>query len=292
MRVPHDNEAQPACKAPMTVEELLDVFTFAEDLPEAALREATARRAELVEPFLAEIERWIADTEAEPEKPSPLFYIVHLLGAWREKRAFEPICRMLRADPDRLGWELGDALTSTIPRILTTLCDGDWGPLRQVIEDDAADEFARSTLLDTLLAFVEVGKASREEVASYLAGLPTRVDAPSLHALWTTWAWLVADLRATELYQSVEEAFALGHIDSDILTLDEFKAGLQQEKPRSSDFAEPFGTDVVEELFATFDFDGDEDEASVPIVNPYRHVGRNDPCPCGSGKKFKRCHGA
>ncbi len=20
-------------------------------------------------------------------------------------------------------------------------------------------------------------------------------------------------------------------------------------------------------------------------------VGRNDPCPCGSGKKFKRCHG-
>jgi preprotein translocase subunit SecA len=21
-------------------------------------------------------------------------------------------------------------------------------------------------------------------------------------------------------------------------------------------------------------------------------VGRNEPCPCGSGKKFKRCHGA
>ena len=22
-----------------------------------------------------------------------------------------------------------------------------------------------------------------------------------------------------------------------------------------------------------------------------KDVGRNDPCPCGSGKKFKRCHG-
>ena len=21
------------------------------------------------------------------------------------------------------------------------------------------------------------------------------------------------------------------------------------------------------------------------------HIGRNDPCPCGSGKKFKVCHG-
>ena len=27
-------------------------------------------------------------------------------------------------------------------------------------------------------------------------------------------------------------------------------------------------------------------------ANPYAGVGRNDPCPCGSGKKFKKCHGA
>ncbi len=26
-------------------------------------------------------------------------------------------------------------------------------------------------------------------------------------------------------------------------------------------------------------------------VDPYAGVGRNDPCPCGSGKKFKNCHG-
>jgi preprotein translocase subunit SecA len=24
----------------------------------------------------------------------------------------------------------------------------------------------------------------------------------------------------------------------------------------------------------------------------YEKVGRNDPCPCGSGKKYKKCHGA
>lgn len=27
------------------------------------------------------------------------------------------------------------------------------------------------------------------------------------------------------------------------------------------------------------------------VLNPYRYVGRNDPCPCGSGRKFKRCCG-
>jgi preprotein translocase subunit SecA len=32
--------------------------------------------------------------------------------------------------------------------------------------------------------------------------------------------------------------------------------------------------------------------APKPVVNEHRDVGRNDPCWCGSGKKFKRCHGA
>jgi preprotein translocase subunit SecA len=28
-----------------------------------------------------------------------------------------------------------------------------------------------------------------------------------------------------------------------------------------------------------------------PFVRPDRKVGRNEPCPCGSGKKYKQCHG-
>jgi hypothetical protein len=29
-----------------------------------------------------------------------------------------------------------------------------------------------------------------------------------------------------------------------------------------------------------------------PVVRDAAKVGRNDPCPCGSGKKYKKCHGA
>jgi preprotein translocase subunit SecA len=28
-----------------------------------------------------------------------------------------------------------------------------------------------------------------------------------------------------------------------------------------------------------------------PFVRESKKVGRNEPCPCGSGKKFKQCHG-
>jgi preprotein translocase subunit SecA len=35
----------------------------------------------------------------------------------------------------------------------------------------------------------------------------------------------------------------------------------------------------------------EEPRATMPMLNGMPKVGRNDPCPCGSGKKFKQCHG-
>jgi preprotein translocase subunit SecA len=32
-------------------------------------------------------------------------------------------------------------------------------------------------------------------------------------------------------------------------------------------------------------------EAIQTFVRSERKVGRNEPCPCGSGKKYKQCHG-
>jgi len=32
-------------------------------------------------------------------------------------------------------------------------------------------------------------------------------------------------------------------------------------------------------------------ESAAPVVRDGRKVGRNEPCPCGSGKKYKHCHG-
>ena len=39
-------------------------------------------------------------------------------------------------------------------------------------------------------------------------------------------------------------------------------------------------------------FAGGEEEVAKPVRNKGPRVGRNDPCPCGSGKKYKKCCGA
>ena len=37
---------------------------------------------------------------------------------------------------------------------------------------------------------------------------------------------------------------------------------------------------------------GGENESSAQEPIHSEKIGRNDPCPCGSGKKYKKCHGA
>jgi uncharacterized protein YecA (UPF0149 family) len=38
--------------------------------------------------------------------------------------------------------------------------------------------------------------------------------------------------------------------------------------------------------------DCDHGAPQGPVRNTEPKIGRNDPCPCGSGKKYKKCHGA
>jgi preprotein translocase subunit SecA len=46
----------------------------------------------------------------------------------------------------------------------------------------------------------------------------------------------------------------------------------------------PLGNDNVAEL--------EPREQAGPFVRAVPKVGRNEPCPCGSGRKYKHCHGA
>ena len=39
-------------------------------------------------------------------------------------------------------------------------------------------------------------------------------------------------------------------------------------------------------------FSGGDGSQPQTVKRKDAKVGRNDPCPCGSGKKYKKCHGA
>ena len=80
----------------MDAAKILYELTYAEGLPREALKAASAQRGEMVSLFLEEIETYLALEPASRAMPTPLFFIFHLLGEWREKAAYRLLARMLR----------------------------------------------------------------------------------------------------------------------------------------------------------------------------------------------------
>jgi preprotein translocase subunit SecA len=60
-------------------------------------------------------------------------------------------------------------------------------------------------------------------------------------------------------------------------TMEDFTRNIQRKKERE---------------LQVLQFGGGDDSSGPKTVNGGQKVGRNDPCPCGSGKKYKKCHGA
>jgi preprotein translocase subunit SecA len=80
-----------------------------------------------------------------------------------------------------------------------------------------------------------------------------------------------------------------------IRSADELAAAEEHDAPRNvqyqhTEFSPGVGDDAGEMLRES---EGDVavEERPQPFVRPGQKVGRNDPCPCGSGRKYKQCHG-
>jgi len=75
--------------------------------------------------------------------------------------------------------------------------------------------------------------------------------------------------------------------EEDVHALDE-----QMQAPREMHFehAQAPALEAYEESLLAAEQD-DVATAEQPFIREGHKVGRNDPCPCGSGKKFKQCHG-
>jgi hypothetical protein len=302
----------------MDSERLLEELTLYEALPEAAIREAAERRAEILPVFHRTIEDFLDDEDPVPELPTPLFMIFHILGSWREKSAYRLIARFLMSDPERLDWELGDALTMTVPRVMLNLFDGDQQPIRNIIECEAADQYIRAEMFEVLATLAYRGDVSKDSVAAYLRDAHSFLRPQGKHHVWTGWESAIASLGLSELSGLVEDAFDRGFIDPLSVSRGDFREEMQAalSSPHDRRLAmlrvTPFG-DTIEELSRWHGFsqewisgqrnehedlddiellsaiESEEDFPLEPIMNPYRNIGRNDLCPCGSGKKFKRC---
>jgi hypothetical protein len=290
----------------MNVHQIVEELTLAECFPEAALRAAPAHRAALVPIFLREIDDYVNGDEDMRLVPTPLFLGFHLLGEWREISAYRPLARLLRLPADDVEELLGDAVTETSARVMAAICDGDPQPLYDIVLDEAAGEYVRGSMCEALAVAVRHGIVPRDGVARFLRDAFAALRPQGINMVWLGWQSAIAALGLGELAPLVRQACDRGFIDTEEwLTFEDFEKDLAG--VAADPAAGPVGawrwtlfTDTLGALrswaWARPGQAADAgDDGDVPFLwerpaeNPYRHVGRNDPCPCGSGRKFKKC---
>jgi hypothetical protein len=281
--------------------QLLDQLGSGEGLPTEAIRAATADRTVVAPQLLEAIDGCESPREAEEKG---IFIAFHLLGQWREQSAYRTLARFLRRP--NAGFILGSGTTETCHRVMASVFDGDPRPIYDIIRDAGADEFVRMRIFDSLVILVFRGELDRTAVADFLRSAFDDLQSQERSAVWDGWQGAIALLALSELAPLVREAFHRGLIDETMTTLEDFEDGLKRAcaghplRSWEHEEFEPFG-DVIDELsdWAGFKPKQPRDHSAsdwrpnpwpaMPVRNPFRNVGRNDPCPCGSGKKFKKC---
>jgi hypothetical protein len=290
----------------METRTIIDQLTTSNGLPRAALAAAAERRKEMAPLFVATIENYLSEEDIERPAEEALFLMFHLLGDWRETSAYPALARLLRLPEEDLDDILGDGVTETSHRVMAAVFDGDPQPIYDIILDPDASEYIRARMCETLAMAVQLGKLERAEAARFLRDCFMHLQPQAECYVWEGWQAAIAMLGLKELTSIVEKAFRRRYIHPSWLQFADFQEDL--EKALAAPNYVPwegngnfdlFG-DTIEELSAWHGFaeERKREEArragkrahweSDQAVNPHRNVGRNDPCPCGSGKKFKK----
>jgi uncharacterized protein DUF1186/SEC-C motif-containing protein len=279
--------------------------------PTEAVREAIAHRQEIA-PALLEILAEVArdpQVFASDEDRMNHIYAMYLLAQFRETRAY-PLLLQIFSTPGEVPMDLaGDVVTEALGAILASVSDGDISGMTSLVENERANEYVRSAAMKGLLTLVACGKRSRDEVMSYFSSLFHKLNRRP-HHMWDALASYCADLCPEEVYEELRQAYEDDLVWPGFVGWDEIEEAMRLGKQVAlEDLKERYKliTDVVEELsfWACFrenatDWDLpkviiDEVKANLAARKPVRQAqpkaGRNDLCPCGSGKKFKKCCG-
>ena len=293
----------------LTAQELIKKLSFAGREPHPDLINAICERREETEPLLLAMFHESFDDDW-PSGDDPRWYrFIHagkFLLAWQNVEALPGFVRLYSSDDrgllDVCEWfeedllHFGPAAIPYLKEILHTTPNNpqEW-------------HYGKALASGTLAKIATYYPETREQVASIIRSQLPSIDTiatltqDDAHEMWSNYAGELAEL-ADE--GSREQILAL--LDADFLYddfiereqyLQDMNRGFKVQNP-------PKPYDIRKDYRGRYEWEqerlkqiererakerGQRIRATQPRTEP--KIGRNDPCPCGSGKKYKKCHG-
>ncbi|NOQ76604.1 MAG: DUF1186 domain-containing protein [Methylococcaceae bacterium] len=301
----------------MTFDEVLDRLESLEFIgfQKEALQEAIKIQKDFTPALLDIISFSAANPNYLVDNPDYMgfTYALYLLAQFKEKQAYPIIVKyvsQLNNDFSALDGT-GDMVTEDLGSLLASVCNGDLSLIKQLIENPERNDFVRSAALESLVVLYKHDLLTRTELITYLKSLVDQKLERRESYIWTTLAHHCCNIHPEELHDRLMMCFDKGYINPENIDQADITRYLQQEKELTleklkADKRLQIITDVIksmewwacfqQEVAANTNYSYSSDlyaqDGDVFTPNKVRtdaKIGRNDPCLCGSGKKYKKC---
>jgi hypothetical protein len=211
------------------------------------------------------------------------YHVIHILPLIKTKEALELLFETMRDETDLLG----DWITESTPTLLAAFGESAIERLKEHVLDETLDLYIRGSIETALNVIAHQHPDKKEEIKDFLSKLLEDTNDPTFAA------FLIDELlsfKDPNLLPQVRKAFEDGKIDTEVISRYDvdWVFNLPEEEQSYSKFMksplEHFSRENISYIKKISYI-----ESKTPKKGNMKKIGRNDPCPCGSGKKYKKC---
>ena len=284
-------------------------------LPVEAIREARQHR-DLMIPRLIDVIKEAADEVEAGNKvgKNGHFFALFLLSEFRAEESLPTILEAVSL-PGEMPFDLfGDAITSTLARILSQFAGNRPEVMDGLIANREVNEYVRWEGAQAYVYLVRDGLLSRDEAVERLQQHLHRAVEQEDTEIAGPLVSVLCSFAPQEALEVITEAYNRALVEPFLVCLEDVHQSIDEGELGAQKYLNsclPTGIEnTIEELQRWAGFqekkpkperrplpppphfekihDGREPEFAAVSFRDKR-VGRNEPCPCGSGKKFKKC---
>jgi len=273
-------------------EELIDGLTALELYVNKKFAQEIAGRKDAVFHLRKLIQNGLYWYQTGPGKAWSPIHTIFILALIRNREALQLLLDIIRYRNE----ELSDWLTENAPSLLVAFGEDAIEPLKEFTEDETLESFARSTATTALKVLAKNFPQHENDIKLHLIELLKTTEDD-------TFAGLVADdltsFHDPSVISEIHRAFEMERIDEMIIREEEIIDTINgvyhdideaEFKRNTEDPLNHFSRRNIEYLHNLHYVRSKEKHVKPAEVKPSKEkIGRNEPCPCGSGKKYKKC---
>lgn len=284
------------------------IYNFGLDIPYELLHEILALpRASLIEDLERVLEdaterfEYFAELGWEEETHTFVLHALFLLMELKSTESLPKIFSFLEYDNHFLGFWLGDHKTDTLWQCFYSLAFANTAILKEFLLRPGIETYVKTAVSEALLQIKLHHPERRSEILAVYSEVFTRFSEATLEDNLIDSDFLgltigdAVDCRLFELKPVMKDLFDKGYV---ALGIGGDYSAVEKE------FSEEEKSYHKKEVFTIFELydnvlntwygykENVENDSYKPIPPAQAtsiKVGRNDPCPCGSGKKYKKC---